>query len=51
MLKKIVFILIVPCLLLFLLGLWQVFRLNWKNNIIKNMSLPVVHLLPNNDLE
>lgn len=35
----------------FLLGLWQVFRLNWKNNIIKNMSLPVVHLLPNNDLE
>ncbi|MDR2831392.1 MAG: SURF1 family protein [Rickettsiales bacterium] len=51
MLKKIVFILIVPCLLLFLLGLWQVFRLNWKNNIIKSMSLPVVYLLPNNDLE
>ncbi|MDM8335423.1 SURF1 family protein [Wolbachia pipientis] len=50
MLKKAVFILVTPCLLLFLLGLWQLFRLNWKNNIIKNMSFPVVHLLPNDDL-
>ncbi|MCM1001852.1 SURF1 family protein [Wolbachia pipientis] len=50
MLKKTIFILIIPCLLLFLLGLWQLFRLSWKNNIIKNMNLPVVHLLPNNDL-
>ncbi|MDR3132124.1 MAG: SURF1 family protein [Rickettsiales bacterium] len=50
MLKKTIFILIIPCLLLFLLGLWQLFRLNWKNNIIKNMSLPVVYLLPDDDL-
>ncbi|NSM56673.1 SURF1 family protein [Wolbachia endosymbiont of Atemnus politus] len=50
MLKKTVFVLIIPCLLLFSLGLWQLFRLNWKNNIIKNMSLPVVYLLPNDDL-
>ncbi|NUY39775.1 SURF1 family protein [Wolbachia endosymbiont of Litomosoides brasiliensis] len=50
MLKKTIFILIIPCLLLFLLGLWQLFKLNWKSNIIQNMSLPVVHLLPNNDL-
>ncbi|QKX02057.1 SURF1 family protein [Wolbachia endosymbiont of Dirofilaria (Dirofilaria) immitis] len=50
MLKKIVFILILPCLLLFSLGLWQLFRLYWKSNIIKNMNLPVVHLLPNDDL-
>ncbi|MDR2547912.1 MAG: SURF1 family protein [Rickettsiales bacterium] len=50
MLKKTIFILIIPCLLLFLLGLWQLFRLNWKNNIIKNMNLPVVYLLPDDDL-
>jgi surfeit locus 1 family protein len=49
-LKKTIFILIIPCLLLFLLGLWQLFRLNWKNNIIKNMNLPVVYLLPDDDL-
>ncbi len=29
----------------FSLGLWQLFRLYWKSNIIKNMNLPVVHLL------
>ncbi|MDR0288909.1 MAG: SURF1 family protein [Rickettsiales bacterium] len=48
--KKTIFILIIPCLLLFLLGLWQLFRLNWKNNIIKNMNLPAVYLLPDDDL-
>ncbi|MGL9717602.1 MAG: SURF1 family protein [Wolbachia sp.] len=50
MLKKTIFILIIPCLLLVLLGLWQLFRLSWKNNMIKNMNLPVVYLLSNNDL-
>ncbi|MDG7052347.1 MAG: SURF1 family protein [Wolbachia endosymbiont of Alcedoecus sp.] len=50
MLKKTIFIFIIPCLLLFLLGLWQLFRLSWKNNITKNMNLPVVYLLPDNDL-
>ncbi|WCR57973.1 SURF1 family protein [Wolbachia endosymbiont of Ctenocephalides felis wCfeJ] len=50
MLKKAVFVLIIPCLLLFSLGLWQLFRLSWKNSIIKSMSLPVVHLLPDDDL-
>ncbi|WP_025263984.1 SURF1 family protein [Wolbachia endosymbiont of Onchocerca volvulus] len=45
MFKKIVFTLTIPCLLLFSLGLWQLFRLYWKSNIIKNMNLPVVHLL------
>ncbi|QOD38075.1 SURF1 family protein [Candidatus Wolbachia massiliensis] len=50
MLKKIVFVLIIPCLLLFFLGLWQLFRLNWRNGIIKNMDLPVVHLLSSDDL-
>ncbi|WP_349968407.1 SURF1 family protein [Wolbachia endosymbiont of Armadillidium arcangelii] len=50
MLRKTVFVFIIPFLLLFSLGLWQLFRLSWKNNIIKNMDLPVVHLLPNDDL-
>ncbi|WFW29881.1 MAG: SURF1 family protein [Wolbachia endosymbiont of Menacanthus eurysternus] len=50
MFKKIVFVLVIPCLL-FLLGLWQIFRLNWKNSIIKNMNLPGIYLFSdNNDL-
>ncbi|MDG7056448.1 MAG: SURF1 family protein [Wolbachia endosymbiont of Meromenopon meropis] len=43
-------VLIIPCLFLFLLGLWQLFRLVWKYNIVKNLNLPVVHLLHNEDL-
>lgn len=27
------------------------FRLNWKNDIIKSMSLPIIHLLISDDLE
>ncbi|QKX01398.1 SURF1 family protein [Wolbachia endosymbiont of Cruorifilaria tuberocauda] len=50
MLKKVIFILVIPCILLFSLGLWQLFRLCWKNNIINNMSLPVVYLLSSEDL-
>ncbi|MCV3769725.1 MAG: SURF1 family protein, partial [Wolbachia pipientis] len=49
MLKRVIFILIIPCLLFFSLGLWQLYRLYWKSNIIKSMSLPVVHLLFNDD--
>ncbi|MDD9331066.1 MAG: SURF1 family protein [Wolbachia sp.] len=51
MLKKTVFIFILPCLLLFSLGSWQLFRLNWKNNIIKSMDLPVIHIPSSNNLE
>ncbi|UWI83263.1 SURF1 family protein [Wolbachia endosymbiont of Howardula sp.] len=45
MLKKILLILLLPTLLFFLLGLWQVSRYNWKNNIITNMNLPDIYLL------
>lgn len=51
MLKKTVFVLVIPCLLLFSLGFWQLSRLNWKKNIIKNMNLPAAHILPNDSFE
>lgn len=51
MLKKTVFVLIVPCLILFSLGLWQLSRFSWKSNIIKNMNLPAVHLLSSDSYE
>ncbi|OEY86646.1 hypothetical protein BIY23_03025 [Wolbachia pipientis] len=49
MLKNIVFVTVL--LLLFLLGLWQLFRFNYKNSIIKNIGLPPTHLSQTDNLE
>lgn len=49
--KRKIFFLILPCFIFFSLGLWQLFRLQWKKNIIKNINLPVTYTLPQHDLE
>ncbi|WP_339048294.1 SURF1 family protein [Candidatus Mesenet endosymbiont of Phosphuga atrata] len=33
-----------PFIVLFALGTWQLFRLNWKNNIIAKMNMPAVKM-------
>lgn len=33
-----------PFIILFTLGTWQLFRLNWKNNIIARMDMPAIKI-------
>ncbi len=35
----------IPFLILFMLGTWQLFRLNWKNNIIAKMDMSPIELV------
>ncbi len=39
--KSITFVFIIISIVTFILGSWQLYRLNWKNNLISNISLSI----------